>query len=76
MMENGAKLKTENKIYNETYDDGSFDGQPKTQVKGANLSLFRNDRSSIFSNKVFWNRYSCNSHRHIDGAALSQNVVG
>ena len=49
----GNKKKTENNVYIESYDDGNFDVQPKRQVRGVNLSLFRNNWSSIFSNKVF-----------------------
>ena len=40
-------------VYNEAYDDGNFDGQPERQVRGVNVSLFRNDRSSVFWNSVF-----------------------
>ena len=53
ILENGGKLKTENNVYNEAYDDGNFDVQPKRQVRGVNLSLYRNDRSFILSNKAF-----------------------
>ena len=47
------KKPPENNVYKEAYDDCNFDVQPKRQVKRVNLSLFRNDRSSIFSNRVF-----------------------
>ena len=52
-MENGGKLKTENNVFYEAYGDGNFDIQPKRQVRGVNLSSFRNDQLSVFSNKVF-----------------------
>ena len=52
-MENGGKLKTENNVYNGTYDDGNFDVQSKRQVRRVYLSLFRKDQSSTFSKKVF-----------------------
>ena len=52
-MENGGKLKTENNVGYEAYGDGNFDIQPKRQVRGVNLSSFRNNQSSVFSNKVF-----------------------
>ena len=52
-MENGGKFKTENNVYNEAYDNGNFDVQSKRQVRGFNLSLFYNDRSSTFLKKGF-----------------------
>ena len=53
IVENGAKLKTENNIHNGTYDDDNFNVQSKRQVREVNLSLFRNDRSSTFSKMAF-----------------------
>ena len=47
------KLKTENNLYNEACDHGNFDVEPKRQVRGVNLSLFRSDQSYIFLNKAF-----------------------
>ena len=44
---------TENKVYFEGYDDSNLDIQPKRQIRGVNLSLFRNDQSSIVWTKVF-----------------------
>lgn len=38
-------------VYNEAYDDGNFDIQPKR--RGVNLSLFQNDRLPIFLNRAF-----------------------
>ena len=52
-MENGGKLKTENKVYNRTNDDGNFDVQSKRQVRRINLSSFHKDQSATFSKKVF-----------------------
>ena len=74
-MKNGGKLKTENNVYNEACDDGNVDVQSKRQAIGFNLCLFYNDLSSTFFEKGLSNRHSRNSHRHIDGAALSQKVV-
>ena len=71
-MENGGKVKTENKLYNEAYNHDNFDIQSKKQVRRFDLSLIRYDRFPSFSKKCLWNRYNCNSHRHIDGAALFQ----
>ena len=45
--------KTENNVYNEVYDDSNFDIQSKRQVREVILSLFRDSRSYIFSNRVF-----------------------
>ena len=73
-MKNGGKLKTENNVYNEACDDGNSDVQSKRQATGFNLCLFL-DLSSTFFEKGLSNRHSRNSHWHIDGAALSQNVV-
>ena len=74
-MENGGKLKTENDVYNEAYDDGHFNVQSKRQAREFNLSLFYNDQSSTFSKKGLWKGHSRNSQRQVDGAALSQKVV-
>ena len=52
-MKNGGKLKTENTVYNEAYDDGIFYVQSKRQAREFNLSLFYNARSSTFSKNVF-----------------------
>ena len=51
---NGGKLKTENNMYNEACDDGSFDVQSKRQAAGFNLSLFYDDLASTFSSKGLW----------------------
>ena len=45
--------KLKNNVYNGTYDDGNFDVPSKRQVRGVNISLFRNDRLYTFSKKVF-----------------------
>ena len=52
-MENGEKLQAENNVYNEARDNNNFDVQSKSQVRGVNLTIFWNDRSSSFSTKVF-----------------------
>ena len=52
-MKNDRKLKTENNLYNETYDDGNFYVKSMRQVTGFHLILFYNDRLSTFSKKVF-----------------------
>ena len=74
-MKKGGKLKTEIKVYNEACDNGNCGVQSKRKTTGFNLCLFYNDLSSTFSKKGLSNRHSRNSHRHIDGAALSQKVV-
>ena len=74
-MKIGGKLKHEDNVYNEAYDDGNFDVQSKRHLRGFNLFLSYNDRSSIFLKNVFGNRHSSTSQRHIGGAALSQKVV-
>ena len=51
-MEMSGNKKTENNVYNEAYDDGNVDVQPKRHIREVNLSLFRT-RSSIFWNRVF-----------------------
>ena len=51
-MKNDGKLKTENNLYNEAYDDVTFLCSLKRQAREFNLSLFHNDRSSIFSKIV------------------------
>ena len=52
-MKNLRKLKTENKVYNEAYNDGNFDVQSNRQATGLNSSLSYNDRKSSLSKKVF-----------------------
>ena len=52
-MKNRGKLKTENKVYNEAYNDGNFDVHLKRQATGLNSSLSYIDRTSTFLKKVF-----------------------
>ena len=75
IMESGGKVKTENNVCNEAYDDSNFNVQSQRQVRGFNLSLFYNDRSSTFSKKGLWKRHSHNPLTSVDCAALSQKVV-
>ena len=50
--------KSENNVYDEALDDGNSDVQSKRQIRGVNLSLFRNDRSSTFSVQFLGTQYN------------------
>ena len=67
-MAGNEKLK--NNVYNEPYVDSNFDAQAKRKVSEFNLSSFYN-----VLEKGLWKGHNRNSHKRVDGAALSQKVV-